>query len=248
MNKKGSPISEPFTYEDIITEFLPCYMHNIMIVDHQISADGLKKFLEDIKIILDSTGCISEYSEESYKPDFAELPISVSVYKDTMTSFIFMGMVTSFTHFIDGDFATFENSFVPLSVIGINKSSKQQEAAQEFIQFILSEEEQMHDIERAGFPINIKAFENMKVPNYWEGEWVIRYKNGQQGFVPLSDVSVSDMKELIEYCKTVTERAYVDDYIQDIIIEFGKNYILGNEPVDKTVELIENKISIYSEE
>jgi hypothetical protein len=88
----------------------------------------------------------------------------------------------------------------------------------------------------------------MKVPNYWEGEWAIWYKDGQQGLVPLSDVSVSDMKELIEYCKTVTERAYVDDYILDIIIEFGGNYVLGNESVDKTVELIENKISIYNEE
>jgi hypothetical protein len=239
-----------FTYEDYLQEFLPCYMHHIKTAEGKISFDGIKRFLEDTKLILDNTGCLPEYQEESWKSYSDSLPVKTILYKNTITNLRETGSDLSMMHFVNGDFMPFENSYMPNNIIGINKASKQQEAAKEFVECLLSDEVQMMDAEWIGLPINIYAFENMKVKMVpWMGrEYPITYEDGTQGVVPLSDISPDDKKKLIDYCMKVTERAYTDDNILSAIKELGKNYVLDEESIDKTVELIMNKLSIYNEE
>lgn len=245
---KENSLLGALTYEDVLEDFLPCYMHHIKTADNKINANGIKKFLEDIKALNDNTGFIPEYKEGSWKPFCEDLAIRTTICMNTITELMSTGFNLSFTHYVDGDFIPLENSYLPANIIGINKASKQQEAAKEFVEGMLSDEIQMLDIEWMGLPVKIKALENMKVTKWWDGEYPVEREDGTQVKVPLSDTSASDKEKIISYCKAASELAYTDDNILKALKELGKNYVLRDEPIDKTVELIMNKLSIYNEE
>ncbi len=148
---------------------------------------------------------------------------------------------------IDGE----ENIAIPVELVGINNSSKNQDAAKEIVSIALSKEVQSNEA-LSHFPVREDALE----------DWILR--NNYSEYKPMyviweNDGTVKDqvefewgyekeMQQFLESCKKAKLMKPMDPQIYEIIRDESEAYFNDNMEIDETVNNITHKINLYLSE
>lgn len=145
------------------------------------------------------------------------------------------------------DFQNHQGLFVPKSIIGVTRSSKNQDLAKEFILTLLSEELQTADLSD-GFPINTKALEN----------WGNKPSNGSSIAVLLKSLDGSGQKILSAEWPNSEERVELsamlnslktpiiqDRVLFDILLTETTAFLDGSTTKETAAASIISKVTIY---
>lgn len=143
---------------------------------------------------------------------------------------------------------TVSDIYFPLSMVGINQASGQQEAAQEFVQLLYSEEVQKVEFfqsERDGFPVQIGALESWK-----DLERSVNIGTGSpEGYFLMGKWPERERREqLVAMVSSLSEPVVVDETVMGMIVDGAKGYLDGKETVQEAAAGIYRQISLYDAE
>ncbi|MCM1536457.1 MAG: hypothetical protein NC126_11095 [Clostridium sp.] len=142
------------------------------------------------------------------------------------------------------------NVYMPMTLAGINASSKNMDLAASFIQTLLSEDVQ--DLTHYGYPINRQSFENKFVVN---PDWVS--ESGEFQYYTIGDADgntieyssyLPDEKEMQMLRETIAEAdtPYLpDSVLESAVFSEGAAYLKGEKDLDTAVKDIVAKVEIY---
>lgn len=136
-------------------------------------------------------------------------------------------------------------TYLPTVMVGINASSKQQEAAEEFVRTLFSSEVQ-NEMLWDGFAVRTDSLEK------WgneEKESTVGVSMGGLDFTLQAGwPSMEDREKLLAIVRTADKPILIDKSVLDMIISGSKDYLNGKEPVERAVQAIENQIRLYMAE
>lgn len=142
-----------------------------------------------------------------------------------------------------------ENCFSPEMIMGISVKAREKEAAELFVSFLFSEEQQKNNKE-AGFPVRKSVYDSEE---YWElgQEGNIEYGfsstyNGEShDMITVVHSADDQIKEIQKLGKTLTMPSGGSRIIQDSVLEAGKRYLYGGTDLDKAVEQAVSQVKLY---
>lgn len=142
-----------------------------------------------------------------------------------------------------------ENCFSPEMIMGISAKAREKEAAELFVSFLFSEEQQKNNKE-AGFPVRKSVYDSEE---YWEfgQEGNIEYGfstayNGEiQNIITVVHSADDQIKEIQKLGKTLTMPSGGSRVIMDSVLEAGKRYLYGGTDLDKAVEQAVSQVKLY---
>ena len=142
-----------------------------------------------------------------------------------------------------------ENCFSPEMIMGISVKAREKEAAELFVSFLFSEEQQKNNKE-AGFPVRKSVYDSEE---YWElgQEGNIEYGfssayNGEShDMITVVHSADDQIKEIQKLGKTLTMPSGGSRIIQDSVLEAGKRYLYGETDLDKAVEQAVSQVKLY---
>lgn len=143
-----------------------------------------------------------------------------------------------------------KNVYMPMTLAGINASSKNTDLAASFVRTLLSEDVQ--DLTYYGYPINRQSFENKFVV---DKDWVS--ENGEFQYFSMSDMDGNTI-EWSSYLPNEKEMQMLRDdidradtpYLPDSVLEnavfsVGAEYLKGDKDLDAAVKDIMARVEIY---
>lgn len=140
-----------------------------------------------------------------------------------------------------------ENIYIPGTVIGVNGTGAQKEAAKEFVMCMLSPELQQKSL-GAGFPVNREAMQKVLHAREASAVFGCLSEMDEDGnyteldlFWPEDD-QIARLEEMIE---SLDMPASTDENIKNAVIEVGISALNGEKNVDEAVGEIVNKVQIY---
>ncbi len=144
------------------------------------------------------------------------------------------------------------NSYVPKGIIGVNKASKETVLAKDFIQYVLSEENQSVQV-GDGLPMNTAVFNNWLEDSKIHKEDVydaIAYKkqDGNIGVIEIAYPTAEELQVLFDMAKQLTTPSINNINVMNMIVEEGKPYLAGEKDLDTACANIMNKINTYLSE
>ena len=133
--------------------------------------------------------------------------------------------------------------------MGISVKAREKEAAELFVSFLFSEEQQKSNKE-AGFPVRKSVYDSEE---YWElgQEGNIEYGfsstyNGEShDMITVVHSADDQIKEIQKLGKTLTMPSGGSRIIQDSVLEAGKRYLYGGTDLDKAVEQAVSQVKLY---
>ena len=142
-----------------------------------------------------------------------------------------------------------ENCFSPEMIMGISVKAREKEAAELFVSFLFSEEQQKNNKE-AGFPVRKSVYDSEE---YWElgQEGNIEYGfsstyNGEShDMITVVHSADDQIKEIQKLGKILTMPSGGSRIIQDSVLEAGKRYLYGGTDLDKAVEQAVSQVKLY---
>lgn len=142
-----------------------------------------------------------------------------------------------------------ENCFSPEMIMGISAKAREKEAAELFVSFLFSEEQQKNNKE-AGFPVRKSVYDSEE---YWEfgQEGNIEYGfstayNGEiQNIITVVHSADDQIKEIQKLGKTLTMPSGGSRVIMDSVLEAGKRYLYGETDLDQAVEQAVSQVKLY---
>ena len=148
--------------------------------------------------------------------------------------------------YIQGDFAAFENCFIPMVQTGICSRSAYKERAKEFLNYLLSESIQMTDF-YGGFPVNAAAFEKIahRDRSEAEAETSIMVEGGGEAEFQISDYNTEMVDQLTAVCRGLERPVGEDEKICEVLTEVMEGYLKGNQSLEDTVQKAEDGLKMY---
>lgn len=142
-----------------------------------------------------------------------------------------------------------ENCFSPEMIMGISAKAREKEAAELFVSFLFSEEQQKNNKE-AGFPVRKSVYDSEE---YWEfgQEGNIEYGfstayNGEiQNMITVVHSADDQIKEIQKLGKTLTMPSGGSRVIMDSVLEAGKRYLYGETDLEQAVEQVVSQVKLY---
>lgn len=142
-----------------------------------------------------------------------------------------------------------ENCFSPEMIMGISAKAREKEAAELFVSFLFSEEQQKNNKE-AGFPVRKSVYDSEE---YWEfgQEGNIEYGfstsyNGEiQNMITVVHSADDQIKEIQKLGKTLTMPSGGSRVIMDSVLEAGKRYLYGETDLEQAVEQAVSQVKLY---
>lgn len=142
-----------------------------------------------------------------------------------------------------------ENCFSPEMIMGISVKAREKEAAELFVSFLFSEEQQKNNKE-AGFPVRKSVYDSEE---YWEfgQEGNIEYGfstayNGEiQNMITVVHSADDQIKEIQKLGKTLTMPSGGSRVIMDSVLEAGKRYLYGETDLEQAVEQVVSQVKLY---
>ena len=142
-----------------------------------------------------------------------------------------------------------ETKVTPEMIMGISVKAREKEAAELFVSFLFSEEQQKNNKE-AGFPVRKSVYDSEE---YWElgQEGNIEYGfsstyNGEShDMITVVHSADDQIKEIQKLGKILTMPSGGSRIIQDSVLEAGKRYLYGGTDLDKAVEQAVSQVKLY---
>lgn len=226
------------------------------------SAGGLDKeafraFLENIQYMKES-GVLENRSEEylgkmlitnPYPLKKEKVYTATDILADTYSLVIAGALLEENTDFT---LCSMNHKFYASGSIGLNAASKETELAEEFIQYLYSNEIQKINLYN-GFPIEKKALEKwlLEVPEYaGELSFGVSIDDGEGGDTMISGGYPSEemRKAALSIIEEVNNPAFQNETLNDMIIEQIVGFLDGSMDIDETLNAAAQKVNTYLSE
>lgn len=235
------------TVEDMVDLFYPYFCDDI-VKEKTLDKDVLREKLEAMKIIADNCGIVEKYDDKNNRRhniwDLAS-EIKLAIEKGA-TGFNDCMFDVAITDYIKGEFAAFENQFIPSLETAVCTKSQKQETAKDFIRFALSEQIQDQDY-YSGFPVNARSLEKLSLRDRSDMEAVttIEGDDGSEVMFEIKAFSEATAQRLVEICKTVSRPVKEDAKIREVLIDSLGSYLRGQGSLEDAVSEIEKGLNMY---
>ena len=145
-----------------------------------------------------------------------------------------------------------KNCFAPELILGISAAAREKEAAQMFVEFLFSEEQQKNGKE-AGFPVRKSVYES---DEYWElgredsfeGASSATYNGETTEIINVLHSSDSQLKEIRELGKTLTTPVGRNRVLLDAVKKAGVPYLKNETDLDQAVRETISQVNLYLSE
>ncbi len=142
-----------------------------------------------------------------------------------------------------------ENVFIPKGLVGIGAKSQHQEVAQDFVRFMLTNQNQenAHNC----LPVGIPALKKLSNAGSYTGISVgasVFGQDGQEFNIQYRDLTPVEENELVELLEGLDTPAYQDIVMRNAVIDPGVNMLMGEMDLDAAVEEIMSKVNLYLSE
>lgn len=145
-----------------------------------------------------------------------------------------------------------KNCFAPELILGISAAAREKEAAQMFVEFLFSEEQQKNGKE-AGFPVRKSVYES---DEYWElgregsfeGASSATYNGEMTELIDVLHSSDSQLKEIRELGKTLTTPVGRNRVLLDAVKKAGVPYLKNETDLDQAVRETISQVNLYLSE
>lgn len=145
-----------------------------------------------------------------------------------------------------------KNCFAPELILGISAAAREKEAAQMFVEFLFSEEQQKNGKE-AGFPVRKSVYES---DEYWElgregsfeGASSATYNGEMMEIIDVLHSSDSQLKEIRELGKTLTTPVGRNRVLLDAVKKAGVPYLKNETDLDRAVRETISQVNLYLSE
>ena len=258
----------PLSANNFLPYTFSIFWQEIQKGDGSISKEKIAQLLEYAKTfddllqpqegeILDMFQAVSPNVENAPYYDSVRHMVDIwdIVYGNTASGIGYLGNIRDFTAISDhmpGQNLSFlpfpEHVFTSLSA-GINSKSSQTDLAAKFLEFMLSEEEQMVFIDDSlppscAFPVNKGAWQAMAAkpsPKKLEEYGAIFQRLGGSFHWP----SQEEFNQLEQMASELDTPAMEDTLILSAILDSGGAYLSGNKPLDGAVTEISQMLELY---
>lgn len=235
------------TVEDMVDLFYPYFCDDI-VKEKTLDKDVLREKLEAMKIIADNCGIVEKYDDKNNRRhniwDLAS-EIKLAIEKGA-AGFNDCMFDVAITDYIKGEFAAFENQFIPSLETAVCTKSQKQETAKDFIRFALSEQIQDQDY-YSGFPVNARSLEKLTLRDRSDMAAVttIEGDDGSEVMFEIKAFPESTAQRLAEICKTVSRPVKEDAKIREVLIDSLSSYLRGQGSLEDAVSEIEKGLNMY---
>lgn len=235
------------TVEDMVDLFYPYFCDDI-VKEKTLDKDVLREKLEAMKIIADNCGIVEKYDDKNNRRhniwDLAS-EIKLAIEKGA-AGFNDCMFDVAITDYIKGEFAAFENQFIPSLETAVCTKSQKQETAKDFIRFALSEQIQDQDY-YSGFPVNARSLEKLTLRDRSDMAAVttIEGDDGSEVMFEIKAFPESTAQRLAEICKTVSRPVKEDAKIREVLIDSLGSYLRGQGSLEDAVSEIEKGLNMY---
>ena len=235
------------TVEDMVDLFYPYFCDDI-VKEKTLDKDVLREKLEAMKIIADNCGIVEKYDDKNNRRhniwDLAS-EIKLAIEKGA-AGFNDCMFDVAITDYIKGEFAAFENQFIPSLETAVCTKSQKQETAKDFIRFALSEQIQDQDY-YSGFPVNARSLEKLTLRDRSDMAAVttIEGDDGSEVMFEIKAFPEATAQRLAEICKTVSRPVKEDAKIREVLIDSLGSYLRGQGSLEDAVSEIEKGLNMY---
>lgn len=235
------------TVEDMVDLFYPYFCDDI-VKEKTLDKDVLREKLEAMKIIADNCGIVEKYDDKNNRRhniwDLAS-EIKLAIEKGA-AGFNDCMFDVAITDYIKGEFAAFENQFIPSLETAVCTKSQKQETAKDFIRFALSEQIQDQDY-YSGFPVNARSLEKLTLRDRSDMAAVttIEGDDGSEVMFEIKAFPESTAQRLAKICKTVSRPVKEDAKIREVLIDSLSSYLRGQGSLEDAVSEIEKGLNMY---
>lgn len=139
------------------------------------------------------------------------------------------------------------NSFIPLTILGINSGTKEEETAGEFVQTVMSAAVQGIDL-GDGLPVNRAAMEQLLVNTMPEGQSTMFTAVDENGNLINLMIRWPDEEEKAAFTsltESLTTPCLMDHMIENTVEELGVRALNGSASVEDVTDEILRKIQLY---
>ncbi len=244
LSKQDFSYMGQLTVSELIDRFYP-YFCNDIVDGKQLDREALSRYLEALKTIEDNCGILEVRDKDSRAYNMWELASEAKLAFEEVEGFNNAMFPLAIMDYIQGEFAAFENCFIPMVQMGICAKSGYQDRAKDFLRFILSEEIQQMD-SYGGFPVNGAALDKnaRKDRSEAEAETQIAADGGDVEF-RIGSYSQETADELTAMCRSLNKPAGEDEKIREVLTESMDGYLKGTQSLEDTVRKVEDGLKMY---
>lgn len=257
----GKPFTASQSYKSMLSDYLALYSKDIF-QDEGLSDEKFIQFLNNLKVISDNIKASESGPNEAVQYNTVQLMSdNMDLFLGNVISLVSdqnQSAITKLSSMYDSvmlyailnnkklDYGTINDSFLPNGIIGLNKGSKEQDIAKQFIQFLYSDDVQSANL-NDGFPVNSKAMQ----------EWIQQENKGY--CVALSDhegnmvsgewPTIEEREDLFEKLfKSVKRPIEINRVLDSMIIEESLPFFMGEKEVEQVASSLKTKVNTYLSE
>ncbi len=245
LSKADCSYMGPLTTSELVERFYPYFCGEI-VNGKQLNREVLGHCLEELKIIGDNCGILDVRDPKERAYNMWRLASEAKLAFTEAEGFTNVMVPLAIMDYIQGDFAAFENCFIPMVQTGICSRSAYKERAKEFLNYLLSESIQMTDF-YGGFPVNAAAFEKIahRDRSEAEAETSIMVEGGGEAEFQISDYNTEMVDQLTAVCRGLERPVGEDEKICEVLTEVMEGYLKGNQSLEDTVQKAEDGLKMY---
>lgn len=232
------------TVSELVDKFYPCFCEKI-VKDKQLDREALGSCLDYLKAIGVNSGILASRDKGERCCNVWDLASEAKLAFEEVTGFKNSMFPIAIRDYIQGEFAAFENSFIPSLQTGICVKSAYKETAKDFLRFALSETIQDKDYYK-GFPVNAASLEKQVHEDRSEAEAETSIEaEGSQVEFKILDYSPETAEKIVAMCKGLDKPIGEDAKIREVLIESLKGYLNGAQSKESTLQMVEDGLKMY---
>lgn len=234
----------PQTVEELVDKFYPYFCQDL-VKEKKLDREALAGKLECMKRIADNCGIVDKRGKGEKAYTMWDLASGAKCAFDRVTGFKNCMFPIAIVNYIQGSFAAYENSFIPLLQTGICAKSPYQDTAMEFLELALSEQIQDTD-HYLGFPVNLSSLEKQSHEDRTQSQAYTSIEaEGSEVEFAIECYSDETADKLVAICKGLDKPAVEDAKIREVLIEALGAYLDGSQTTEATVQRIEDGLKMY---
>ena len=245
LSKQQESYMGPRTVSEVVDLFYP-YFCGPIVENKELNREELAEYLKALKQIADNCGIIEKRRSNERGYGMWDLAYRAKFAIRDSEGFRGSMFIVAIAEYIKGDFAAFENTFIPYAEVGISAKSEYQDVAKDFLAFCLSEKVQGRDY-YTGYPVNAKSMEILGAADNSDlaAATSIEIADGVEEMFVIDPVSPEMAQKLIAVCKGLDRPYKEDSKIREVLIETLPPYFQGTQSLEETLDKIEGGLKMY---